>query len=112
MQQYPHHTQPSWPGLAPAPTFVVRSALLISYSHLDLLACPCYSRHNGATTPSPHLPCSLMTALQGTKEFPQCGFSNTVVQILRSLDAPFESVNILENDMLRSGMKEYSQWPT
>jgi monothiol glutaredoxin len=49
---------------------------------------------------------------QGTKEFPQCGFSNNVCQILRSLDAPFESVNILENEMLRSGMKEYSQWPT
>lgn len=49
---------------------------------------------------------------QGTKEFPQCGFSNNVVQILRALDAPFESVNILENEMLRSGMKEYSQWPT
>jgi monothiol glutaredoxin len=53
-----------------------------------------------------------VVALQGTKEFPQCGFSNTVVQILRSVDAPFESVNILENEMLRSGMKEYSQWPT
>jgi hypothetical protein len=49
---------------------------------------------------------------QGTKEFPQCGFSNTVVQILRSVGAPFESVNILENEALRSGMKEYSQWPT
>jgi monothiol glutaredoxin len=53
-----------------------------------------------------------LVVLQGTKEFPQCGFSNNVVQILRALDAPFESVNILENEMLRSGMKEYSQWPT
>lgn len=33
-------------------------------------------------------------------------------QILRNVDAPFESVNILENEALRSGMKEYSQWPT
>lgn len=99
----------------PAPTFVARSALLMSDYHLGLLAGPCFTQYNDATTggaPSPHLPCSLSTALQGTKEFPQCGFSNTVVQILRSLDAPFESVNILENDMLRSGMKEYSQWPT
>lgn len=54
----------------------------------------------------------LLALLQGTKEFPQCGFSNNVVQILRAMDAPFESVNILENEMLRSGMKEYSQWPT
>jgi monothiol glutaredoxin len=34
------------------------------------------------------------------------------MQILRTMDAPFESVNILENEALRSGMKEYSQWPT
>jgi hypothetical protein len=54
----------------------------------------------------------LLLLVQGTKEFPQCGFSNNVCQILRALDAPFESVNILENEMLRSGMKEYSQWPT
>lgn len=50
--------------------------------------------------------------MKGTKQFPQCGFSNTVVQIFRTLDASFETVNILENEMLRSGMKEYSQWPT
>ncbi|GBF95025.1 hypothetical protein Rsub_07526 [Raphidocelis subcapitata] len=50
--------------------------------------------------------------MKGTKQFPQCGFSNTVVQILRELDAPFESVNVLEEDAVRSGMKEYSAWPT
>ena len=50
--------------------------------------------------------------IKGTKQFPQCGFSNTVVQILRQLDAPFEAVNILESEVLRSGMKEYSAWPT
>ena len=35
-----------------------------------------------------------------------------VVKILSSLNAPYETVNILENELLRSGMKEYSQWPT
>ncbi|CAI9111637.1 OLC1v1011900C1 [Oldenlandia corymbosa var. corymbosa] len=50
--------------------------------------------------------------MKGTKEFPQCGFSNTVVQILRSLNAPFETINILENEVLRQGLKEYSSWPT
>ncbi|CAD5178297.1 unnamed protein product [Musa acuminata subsp. malaccensis] len=50
--------------------------------------------------------------MKGTKDFPQCGFSNTVVQILKSLNVPFETLNILENDMLRQGMKEYSSWPT
>ncbi|KAJ6319692.1 hypothetical protein OIU78_015164 [Salix suchowensis] len=50
--------------------------------------------------------------MKGTKDFPQCGFSQTVVQILKSLNVPFESVNILENEMLRQGLKEYSSWPT
>lgn len=50
--------------------------------------------------------------MKGTKDFPQCGFSNTVVQILKSLNVPFEAINILENDMLRQGLKEYSSWPT
>ncbi|KAF5958592.1 hypothetical protein HYC85_005817 [Camellia sinensis] len=50
--------------------------------------------------------------MKGTKEFPQCGFSHTVVQILKSLNVPFETINILENDMLRQGLKEYSNWPT
>uniref|UniRef100_A0A2N9INP8 Glutaredoxin domain-containing protein n=1 Tax=Fagus sylvatica TaxID=28930 RepID=A0A2N9INP8_FAGSY len=50
--------------------------------------------------------------MKGTKDFPQCGFSNTVVQILRSFNVPFETVNILENEILRQGLKEYSNWPT
>nr|XP_043632425.1 uncharacterized monothiol glutaredoxin ycf64-like [Erigeron canadensis] len=50
--------------------------------------------------------------MKGTKDFPQCGFSNTVVSILKAVDVPFETVNILENEMLRQGLKEYSQWPT
>ncbi|XVF30208.1 hypothetical protein REPUB_Repub16aG0037700 [Reevesia pubescens] len=50
--------------------------------------------------------------MKGTKDFPQCGFSNTVVQILNSLNVPFETINILENEMLRLGLKEYSSWPT
>uniref|UniRef100_A0A5B6Z555 Glutaredoxin domain-containing protein n=1 Tax=Davidia involucrata TaxID=16924 RepID=A0A5B6Z555_DAVIN len=50
--------------------------------------------------------------MKGTKEFPQCGFSNTVVQILKSQNVPFETIDILENEMLRQGLKEYSSWPT
>ncbi|RWR87228.1 Monothiol glutaredoxin-S14, chloroplastic [Cinnamomum micranthum f. kanehirae] len=50
--------------------------------------------------------------MKGTKDFPQCGFSNTVVQILKSLNVPFETLNILENELLRQGLKEYSNWPT
>ncbi|XP_008801185.1 uncharacterized monothiol glutaredoxin ycf64-like [Phoenix dactylifera] len=50
--------------------------------------------------------------MKGTKDFPQCGFSNTVVQLLNSLNVPFETLNILENEILRQGLKEYSNWPT
>lgn len=50
--------------------------------------------------------------MKGSKDFPQCGFSNTVVQILKSLNVPFETIDILENEILRQGLKEYSSWPT
>ncbi|KAE9617723.1 putative thioredoxin-like, glutaredoxin, PICOT [Lupinus albus] len=50
--------------------------------------------------------------MKGTKDFPQCGFSNTVVQILKSQNVAFETINILENELLRQGLKEYSNWPT
>ncbi|CAL1373048.1 unnamed protein product [Linum trigynum] len=50
--------------------------------------------------------------MKGTKDFPQCGFSNTVVQILNSCKVPFEAIDILENEFLRQGLKEYSSWPT
>ncbi|KFK34732.1 hypothetical protein AALP_AA5G185500 [Arabis alpina] len=50
--------------------------------------------------------------MKGTRDFPMCGFSNTVVQILKNLNVPFEDVNILENELLRQGLKEYSNWPT
>jgi monothiol glutaredoxin len=50
--------------------------------------------------------------MKGNKMFPQCGFSNTCVQILNSLQVPFETVNILEDESLRQGLKEYSEWPT
>lgn len=50
--------------------------------------------------------------MKGNRMFPQCGFSNTCVQILNTLSVPYETVNILEDELLRTGMKEYSQWPT
>lgn len=54
----------------------------------------------------------IVVFMKGTKEMPMCGFSNTVVQIMNTLNAPFVAVNILEDDLLRNGLKEYSQWPT
>lgn len=50
--------------------------------------------------------------MKGTPDFPQCGFSGQVVQILNYLGVPFDSANVLENDDLREGIKAYSNWPT
>lgn len=50
--------------------------------------------------------------MKGNPTFPMCGFSSRVVQALRACGADFYSVNILEDDVLRQGIKDYSQWPT
>ncbi len=50
--------------------------------------------------------------MKGTPEFPMCGFSGQVVQILDYLGVPYKGLNVLENDELRQGIKDYSSWPT
>lgn len=50
--------------------------------------------------------------MKGTPMFPQCGFSAAVVQVLSSIGVRFKGVNILEEPALRTGLKEYSNWPT
>lgn len=50
--------------------------------------------------------------MKGTSQFPQCGFSGQVVQILDYLGVPFEDINVLENDEVREGVKAYANWPT
>lgn len=50
--------------------------------------------------------------MKGTPQFPQCGFSGRVVQILDHLGVEFIGVNVLENDDLRDGIKSYTNWPT
>jgi monothiol glutaredoxin len=50
--------------------------------------------------------------MKGTPQFPMCGFSGQVVQILDYLGAPYKGLNVLENDDLRNGIKSYSNWPT
>jgi monothiol glutaredoxin len=50
--------------------------------------------------------------MKGTPNFPQCGFSSQVVQILHYLDVSYASVNCLEDDEIRQGIKEFSNWPT
>src|ERR1051326_477738 len=50
--------------------------------------------------------------MKGTPQFPQCGFSGQVVQILDYLGVPYKGVNVLDSDELRQGVKAYSNWPT
>jgi monothiol glutaredoxin len=50
--------------------------------------------------------------MKGTPQFPMCGFSGQVVQILDYLGTPYKGLNVLESDELRQGVKDYSNWPT
>ena len=50
--------------------------------------------------------------MKGTPQFPMCGFSGQVVQILDYLGVPFKGLNVLESDELRQGIKDFSNWPT
>lgn len=50
--------------------------------------------------------------MKGTPVFPQCGFSAQVVQVLSLLGVKFKSFDVLADDDLRQGIKEFSNWPT
>ena len=50
--------------------------------------------------------------MKGTPEIPQCGFSLAVANVLKHLNVKFESINVLENEEIRQGIKTYSDWPT
>ena len=50
--------------------------------------------------------------MKGTPDAPQCGFSMAVANILKLIDVKFKGVNVLENQNLREGIKEFSDWPT
>ena len=50
--------------------------------------------------------------MKGTQLFPQCGFSNTAVQILNTFNLEFHSIDVLADAEIRQGIKDYSQWPT
>ncbi|NJK29406.1 MAG: Grx4 family monothiol glutaredoxin [Acaryochloris sp. SU_5_25] len=54
----------------------------------------------------------ILVFMKGSKLMPQCGFSNTAVQILNSLGVPYETVDVLSDHDIRQGIKEYSNWPT
>ncbi len=54
----------------------------------------------------------VMLFMKGTPDFPQCGFSGQVVQILNYLGLEYASANVLEDEDLRQGIKDYANWPT
>lgn len=50
--------------------------------------------------------------MKGTPSFPMCGFSQRAIMILQELGADFVSVNVLEDEAIRDGIKQYGNWPT
>ena len=50
--------------------------------------------------------------MKGTPDAPQCGFSMAVTNVLKHLNVNFKSINVLEDENLRNGIKDFSDWPT
>ena len=50
--------------------------------------------------------------MKGTPDAPQCGFSMAISNMLKILEVKFKGINVLENEELRQGIKEFSDWPT
>jgi len=54
----------------------------------------------------------IVVFMKGTRNFPQCGFSASTVQIFESLGVPFGTVDVLSDQEVREAIKRYSDWPT
>jgi len=54
----------------------------------------------------------VMLFMKGNRDFPQCGFSGRAIQILQALGTQFETADVLMDDEIRQGIKQYSNWPT
>jgi len=54
----------------------------------------------------------IMLYMKGSPDFPQCGFSGKAVQILQAVGADFNSVDVLRDNEIREGIKQFSNWPT
>ena len=50
--------------------------------------------------------------MKGTPDAPQCGFSMAVTNVLKHLNVNFKGINVLEDEKLRQGIKDYTDWPT
>ena len=68
---------------------------------------PTFDRIQATVTENP-----VVLFMKGTPDFPQCGFSARVVQILSHMGVPFKGVNVLEDMEIREGIKAFTNWPT
>ena len=55
---------------------------------------------------------NIVLFMKGTPQVPQCGFSMAVSNILKHLNVKFEGINVLENNEIRQGVKDFTDWPT
>ena len=55
---------------------------------------------------------SIALFMKGTKEMPQCGFSSKVAGVLNYMDVDYTDVNVLADERIRQGIKDFSDWPT
>ncbi|PSS27374.1 hypothetical protein M430DRAFT_14650 [Amorphotheca resinae ATCC 22711] len=94
----------------PAPAFASKSSFRISPIAARFLSAETRQAIDKAVASAP-----VVLFMKGTPETPQCGFSRASIQILglQGVDpAKFTAFNVLEDDELRQGIKEYSEWPT
>ena len=54
----------------------------------------------------------ILIFMKGTPSLPMCGFSAATIQVFDALDVPYETVDVLEEPVVREGVKRYSKWPT
>jgi monothiol glutaredoxin len=54
----------------------------------------------------------VLVFMKGTPDQPMCGFSAATIQVIKRLNVPFAAVNVLEDEHIRQGVKDYSSWPT
>ena len=55
---------------------------------------------------------SVILYMKGTKSTPQCGFSSRVAGVLNYMEVDYQDVNVLADENIRQGIKDYSDWPT
>ena len=92
--------------------FQVTSAITIKTSQPSLDFNRNISQINYPSPTSVQLPLCRTYASQGTPDVPQCGFSMTVINILKIMNVNYKSINVLEDQNIRDGIKTYSEWPT